>query len=53
MYWIPIHDLSGLEEENIVYRSYFFVLYAVLMSRCQFLRLVRGVCIRESRLDSK
>ena len=33
VYWIPSHDISGLEEENMVYWLDCVVLSAVLMSQ--------------------
>ena len=48
-----IHDISGLEEENMVYRPDCVLSRSVLMSRYQFLRHVRDVSRRDSRLDSK
>ena len=47
------HNLSGSDKENMVYRLDCVVLRAVLMSWYHFLRQVRDISRRESRLDSK
>ena len=48
-----IHDLSGLQEDNMVYWLGSVVSRAVFLSQYHFLRQLRDVSSKESRLDSK